>query len=107
MLKQALRPHTPDRTIVCFRLSDHIEEHLIEKGASLLADVNALGIPSTYAAVEDLWVSRVEVAALSSVHLAKNNMIKTGSSDKLVTGKYVAPVANSQDGLGKAFQSED
>lgn len=107
ILKQALRPHTPDQAIVCFQLSDHITEHLIEKGTRLLADINADGVASTYAAVQDLWATRAQVAELRSLHVAKNSMIKTGSSYKLVTGIYAAPVANSQDGLGKPFHSYD
>lgn len=107
ILKQQLKAPVPDRTVVCFQLADHVKSLVLEKNTPLLAAVNAAGIPSVYTTDEDLFVSNVSVAELRTVHVAKSNLVKTGSSYKLVSGIYAAPVANSRDGLGKPFTGVD
>lgn len=107
ILKQQLKPHTPDRTVVCFELNEHVNSLLLPKNTSLLAGINETGLASTYATTQDLFLTQTKIAQLSTIHVAKNGMVKTGSSYKLVSGIYAAPIANSENGLGKPFSTAD
>lgn len=106
-LRQKQRAAIPDRTIVCFELADNIRQFRLPKDTLLLADVNEAGLPSQYATTEETRLCNTKIAALRTVYVSKSDLMKSGSSYKLVSGIYTAPVANSRDGKGAAFGSAD
>ena len=107
VLEQQFVPFVPDRTMVGLELADHVNEYLLERHTALSAGTNENGVESIYRTVEDLLITKTRIAALKTVFVAKNNMMKGRSSYKLISGIYAAPVANSKDGMGAPFTSGD
>ncbi|MCK6692463.1 MAG: hypothetical protein L6Q97_10210 [Thermoanaerobaculia bacterium] len=107
LLLQKPRPQAPDRTIVCFQLADQTNQYRLKENALLLAGVNEKGVASHYATTEPVWLSAARIESLRTLFVSKSDMMKAGSSYKLVAGIYAAPVANSRDGLGAPFDGSD
>ena len=107
LLQQRQKKLVPDRTVVCFQLAEHVESYRIEKGALLLASVNEAGLESRYATTEALPMTQARIAALRTIFISKSDTIKIGSSYRLVSGIYAAPVADSRDGMGAPFTADD
>lgn len=107
VLGRVPRPEMPDTTIVCFQPGQLTEGVLLEKDTLLLAGVNAEGVPSNYRTVDDLYVTKASVGALSTLFVSKNPLVKTNSSYQLVTAIYAAKQANSADGQGMEFSGTD
>ena len=105
-LRQKIRPHVPDRSVVCFQLADQIQSFLLPKGNMLLAGVNEVGLASMYATTEDAFLSDTKIAALQTLFVSRSALQQAGSSYRLVSGIYAAPVADSKDGLGAPFESQ-
>lgn len=103
LLRQQPKVHVPDRTTVCFLLADHVSTCRLEKGTLLLADVNAEGLESHYATVQDLLVTQTRIASLKTVYKSKAHILRIGSYEPSVASIYAAPVANSRDGQGAPF----
>jgi hypothetical protein len=106
-LEQQLSPLVPDQTTVCFQLAEQADTCRLEKGTLLLASVNEQGLPSHYATTTDIVLTQARIAALKTLYVSRYNVMGIESSYNLVNGIYVAPVANSRDGLGQAFSVED
>lgn len=106
-LLQHQKPQTPDQTIVCFSLADHVDSFRLEKNTLLLADVNEQGVESHYATQRDILLSKANIAALRTIYIGRSAMMKAGSSYKLISGIYAAPVANSLDGQGAVFGARE
>lgn len=107
LLLQKPRPPAPDRTIVCFGLADQTNRYRLKENTLLLAGVNEKGLASHYATTGGAWLSAARIESLRSLFVSKSDMMKAGSSYKLVSGLYAAPVANSRDGLGAPFDAAD
>ncbi|MEM9836881.1 MAG: hypothetical protein AAF828_10285, partial [Bacteroidota bacterium] len=104
-LQQQQRGIQSDKTIVSFQLATTQQNHWLAQGTKLFAGVNEVGLPSHYITDRDLLITKARVSALKTLFISKNPTVKTGSSYKLVTAIYAAPVANSLDGLGKPFET--
>ncbi len=107
LLEQQQRPLIPDQTIVCFQLAEQADTYRLEKGTLLLANVNGQGLPSHYATTTDIVLTQARITALKTLYVSRYNVMHIKSSSSLVNGLYVAPIANSRDGLGQAFTVED
>lgn len=103
ILKQNTRSHQPDSCFVSFQLADHIDHFPLPAGTLLAAGVNDEGLASYYATRQNLVLTKTRIASLMTLYIGKSELVQTGSSYRLVTGIYMAPVANSSDGQGKPF----
>ena len=97
----------PDRAIVCFELAEHVDHYRLPAGTPLLAGVNSEGVESHYRTLASLLVTRAQVASLRTIYVGKNPQVGIGSSYRLISSVYAAPVADSSDGLGGQFSGED
>ncbi len=105
VLDQHKKPGTPDRTFVCFTLADFARSHFLPRGTLLLAGINNQGLESHYRTIQPLEVNKAAIVALKTLFVSKNPLISTGSSYKLVSNIFAAPVANSMDGSGIPFDA--
>lgn len=103
ILEQHKKPGTPDKTFVCFSLADFARSHFLPKGTLLLAGINQDGLESHYRTMQSLEVNQAEISALKTLFVSKNPLINIGSSYKLVSNIFSAPVADSMDGRGMPF----
>lgn len=107
VLKQQKRAGVPDRSFVCFTLADFASPYLLPKNTLLLAGINQEGLESHYRTLLPLEINKARVAALKTLFVSKNPLISTGSSYKLVSNIYAAPVAASMNGLGLPFENPE
>lgn len=86
------RPHVPDHVHVVTTLAKQTETFLQAKGTALKAGKDATGKEISFLLEDDVVLNKASVAQL-----------RTLSKDHF-SNLYAAPVANSADGLGAAFQ---
>jgi hypothetical protein len=107
LLQQQQRPFIPDQTVVCFQLAEQADTYRLEKDTLLLAGINEQGVPSHYATTTDIVLTQARIASLKTLHVSRYKVMNIDSSYSLVNGLYVAPIANSRDGLGQDFSIDD
>lgn len=107
VLDQKPKSAVVDHAYVHFLLNQGAPPCFIEEGTLLLAGVNNDGLESHYKTLQDLWVTEAEIKSLKSIFVSRNPDINFGSSFNLVSNIYAAPVANSKDGKGAAFDEND
>ncbi|MBC6996659.1 baseplate J/gp47 family protein [Neolewinella lacunae] len=100
-------PGQPDQAIVSFQSTPGQRDIFLERGALLLAGTDPNGQAAYYRTEDDLDISATGVAALKTLFVSKNPIVATGSTYRLVTAVYAAPVADSADGRGEPFTGAD
>jgi len=105
ILKQQKQSYQPDEVHICFELAKHIKEHTIEADTLLKAGKDKQGQNILFKTVSPLAINHTKVASLKTLFLSQYAKTQI-SSFRLVTGTYVAPIANSKDGVGKPFENE-
>lgn len=103
VLKLKERTYKSDQAHVYFQIADHIDTYFIPKGTLLQAGVDASGKLRQYATEEDIELNKAQIEQLKTVFVSKNPKIGIGSSYRLITNLYAAPIANSRDGMGERF----
>lgn len=103
VLKLAQRDFRPDQAHVYFRIAEHIDTYFIPKGTLLQAGTDESGQMRQYATESDIEINKAQIEQLKTIFVSKNPKIGIGSSYKLITNLYAAPVANSKDGMGGRF----
>ena len=93
----------PGRVIVALNTSGDGPAITVPTGTLLEAGLTDEGDPIRFRTLRDLSVSPATVAELRTLYVSKNPLVDTGSSYRLVTAVYAAPIANSADGLGAEF----
>lgn len=106
LLGQSRMPAVSDRTIVSFELKPATRNFFLAEGSLLSAGVNEAGVASHYRTLNDLLITQARVVQLKTLFVSKNPLVKTGSSYRLVNAIYAAAVANSLDGQGLPFETE-
>ena len=107
VLRQTERKHSSDKVHVFFDLSQHVDNFLLKKGTLLNAGRGPNGEELTYSTNEDLVLNRGKIASLKTLFVSKNQKIGIGSSYRLITNIYAAPIANSRDGQGARFLNNE
>lgn len=103
VLQMSERGYTADQVNLYFDLSKHVDTHFIKKGTLLNAGTDAEGRPLYYATDNDIELNRASIEQLRTLFVSKNPKIGIGSSYRLITNLYAAPIANSKDGMGERF----
>ncbi len=103
VLKLKERSYTPDQVNVFFQIAEHIDSHVIPRGTLLSAGTNENNEEVFYATDNDIEINKAKIEELKTVFVSKNPKVGIGSSYRLISNIYAAPVANSKDGLGERF----
>lgn len=103
VLRLKERGFSPDKVNVYFKIAQHVDSHYIPSGTLLYAGIGSDGQPLHYTTDTDLELNRAKIKSIKSLFVSKNPKIGIGSSYRLITNLYAAPIANSRDGLGERF----
>jgi hypothetical protein len=103
VLKLSERTYRPDQAHVYFQIAQHVDTHFLPKGTLLQAGVDAAGQLRQYATEFDLELNKAKIEQLKTLYVSKNTKIGIGSSYRLITNLYAAPIANSRNGMGERF----
>lgn len=102
------RTAAPDSAHLLFELIKPVEKHPIGKGALFTAGDDDSGVGMFFELERDIVVDKARVDSLRTLFLdqapAEN---ASGEAAYAVKGIYMAPQANSADGLGEAFKDEN
>ena len=104
ILHQKRKTWQPDQTIAKFVMADHIDNYVLKAGTSLQISREELGYNPIYVTDADLHISRASIASLRTMFISKSLLVGMGSSYRLISSIYAAPVANSKDGVGTPFE---
>lgn len=92
----------PDKVHLIFELAKNIDKYKLKKDTSLKAGKDATKKNLFYAAEKDVVLNSALVSSLRTIFIEKN----FDDGKYPVKNIYSAPVANSADGKGKAFDEE-
>ncbi|MEM7106099.1 MAG: hypothetical protein AAF502_23405 [Bacteroidota bacterium] len=98
-----VRHPVPDKIYVYFDPADHVETYLLKKGIQLMAEKTLEGITPLYEIDDDLLLTKTKIESLKTLFVSRNLNVVVGSTYRLVSNIYAAPIADSKDGLGAPF----
>lgn len=96
VLKMASRDYIPDQVHVLINLAQNTEQYLLPKGTQLNAGIDESGNPLQYKTTQDLVASTAQISQLKTLYIDQANGYTP----------HVAPIANSDDGLGSPLSEE-
>jgi hypothetical protein len=99
------KPAASDQVFLVFKLAAETSQLLIRKAAEADAKKDALGNDLVYTTNTDVVLNQSEVAELKSVFIDRFNT--TGLPNALPNQLYASPVANSANGQGAEFDTEE
>lgn len=101
ILGEQKKAAVPDRVFVNFEISEETEQAFsLPKKTALMAGVFKDGQDILYETLDKVQLNRISIASLKTIFVKRS---KIGDID-FVQNIFVSPVANSQDGQGKAFE---
>lgn len=105
VLKQTERQFIPDKANVYFLLSQSVDFYLLRKGTLLEAGRDENNQELYYQTDYDIELNQTQISDLKTVYVSKNAKISAGigSSYRIITNLYAAPIANSRNGRGEPF----
>lgn len=103
VLKFKERTFTPDKVNLYLRIAQHIDKYALPEGTLFYGGIGSDGQPIHYASDYSVELNKAQISSLKTIFVSKNPKIGIGSSYKLITNVYSAPVANSRNGLGERF----
>jgi hypothetical protein len=102
VLQLKAKDAVPDKVHLIFELAKNISRYELKKNTSLKAGKDAAGKNLFYSTEKDIVLNRAVAASMRTIFIEKNF---DGESNP-IRNIYSAPVANSPDGKGKAFDEE-
>jgi hypothetical protein len=103
VLRQTERTFSPDKVNLFFKIGTHIDKHFLPEGTLLNAGIGSDGQPLHYSTDYSIELNRAQITSAKTLYVSKNPKIGIGSSYRLITNLYAAPIANSRNGLGERF----
>lgn len=97
----------PDSAYVVFQLAQGVQYSMVPQGTLLAAGKSASGQDIQFATLRGLEVNNVSVASICTLYIDNNSIFSAGTDEPVVSNIYMAPVANSQDGMGGALKKPD
>ena len=95
----------PDKAHLIFEIAKHLESYPIEKGRAFKDGKDANNADILFKLDDEIVIDKAKVSSLKTLYLNQSRGRIAGSNTtSFVEGLYVAPVANSADGKGEAFQ---
>lgn len=105
ILKDKLRDGTPDKAHIYFELAPNVKQYELPAGTQFEGGTNAENEDIIYVLDKDTTVTSAKVEELKTIFISKN-LFFGGSDYRLIANIYAAPVANSKDGKGGAFDGD-
>lgn len=106
ILKEKLRDGIPDKAHLYFELAPHIKRYFLPEGTELTGGKNEENEDVIYVLDKDTTLTSASVASLKTVFISKN-LFFGGSDYRLIANIYAAPIADSFDGVGSAFEGNE
>lgn len=105
VLKLRERGFTPDKVNIHFSIAQQLDSYLLRKGTVLEAGRDDEGNLLYFETDYDIELNQTQIAQLRTVYVSKNPKISSGigSSYRIITNLYAAPIANSRNGQGEPF----
>ena len=91
----------PDAAHIVFEPAKNITTHLIKKDTSLNGGKDGLGKLLLYNTDNEIVINQAKIAGLKTVFIEPDTVLNN------VKRVYASPVANSKDGMGAAFTTDD
>ena len=99
----------PDQAHLVFENAKHLTSHLIAQGTQFKDAKDSKNIDILFGLDEEIVIDKAKVTALKTLSLNPSQGCIDADVDSprsFVEGVYVAPVADTADGKGEAFQDE-
>jgi hypothetical protein len=103
VLRMKERSFVPDNVNLYFKIGSHIDSYYLPEKTLLYAGIGADGQPLHYSTDYGIELNRAHISSVKTLFVSKNPKIGIGSSYRLITNLYAAPLANSRNGLGERF----
>lgn len=101
VLQLVKKPAIADQIHVVFELAKNTDSYLLESGTLLKAGKDSGGATMYYATEKDIVINTATIASLKTLFLEKS------AGNEATQNILAAPVANSADGLGTAFEDDE
>ena len=105
-LKQERQKHVAPYAYVNFEISPYVDNKLIEEKTVLLASLDKDGIPHRFETLYPVNVGHCCISDVKSLYFDKGYRETITNKYALITESFMAPVANSQDGMGAPFNPD-
>ncbi len=103
VLRMKERTFTPDKVNVYFKIGKQIDTHYLPEKTLLYAGIGSDGKPVHYQTDYGIELNKAKISSAKTLFVSKNPKIGIGSSYRLITNLYAAPIANSSNGMGERF----
>jgi hypothetical protein len=97
----------PDEVHLLVELARRVDEHRIAAGTEVNAGKDASGVPRIYRVADDVVVNTAQIESLRTLYLDLDRNATGFPETKRILGLHAAPVANSADGEGGAFEEDE
>ncbi|MBK8194090.1 MAG: hypothetical protein IPK76_13090 [Lewinellaceae bacterium] len=97
----------PDKAHIVFELANHLEQYALNGGIQLKDGKDANNQDILFALDDEIVLDKATVADVRTLYLNSEKITVDAVEQSFVEGLYIAPVANSADGKGKAFKEKD
>jgi hypothetical protein len=97
----------PDQVNIYFKIAQHVDTFYLPEGSLLYAGMSEEGTEVLYETDSPIEINSAQISDLKTLFVSKNPKIGIGSSYRLITNLYAAPIANSKNGLGERFTNNE
>lgn len=97
ILQLEKKDEVPDTVHVIFELAKQVDSYLIKEGTQLKAGKDETGVEVIYKVEEDTVINKAAIDQLKTIFVDKDDNYRI----------YSAPAANSKDGSGTAFDTDE
>jgi hypothetical protein len=95
----------PDKAHLIFEIAQHLKQYPLPRGLLFKDGKDAKNADIIFGLDEEIVIDKAKVEKLQTLHLHPvEGKIAGSSTEKFVEGVYIAPVSNSADGKGEAFE---
>lgn len=105
-LKQSKKKHVPPYAYVSFEISPYVDNKILEEKTTLLATLDKEGIPHRFETIYPVNISQCRLSDIKTLYFDKGHRETLTNKYALITEAFMAPVANSQDGMGAPFNPD-
>ncbi len=100
VLKIAPKDAIPDQAHIVFEIAKHLDQYLLKENLLLKNGKDANNEDIQFGLDQEIVLDKAQITDLRT--LSKNTVI----GNTYIEGVYIAPVANSADGVGKKFEKD-
>ncbi len=97
----------PDKAHLVFEIAKHLEQYKVKKDTLFVDGKDEKNQDIRFGLNEEVVIDKAQVSELRTLHLENVAAGAVANKKTFVEGMYIAPVANSEDGKGKAFTEEN